>query len=319
MGSKPVPRTEQATRGRTRWAAWEDEIVLKYLRKYDKKVNDQIATQIRKELKYGRTVGAIMTRMRVTIIPKINAQSNKQQQKNATKHVDKSQDANMNLPNKQRVYTLFNKLIRYYHGENNKFDAKNLEDKMKEFKKKKWNGCVATMNVILLNTPLKHFEDKLIKMEQEYGTIDLEKEQQIMDRLNTVKKALNQCLKETNKTINKLKKQKEEKKISQIVKEETVNMPTLEEADEIDTEYKHDNVRIKQEHVSDDSNSESEHRERRRGRRRSRSRSRDRYHHHYRHRSRRGDSRSRHNSHHRGSRHRGYGHRRSYSRSRSRY
>merc|ERR1712228_410193 len=315
-----------------------------------------IATQIRKELKYGRTVGAIMTRMRVTIIPKINAQNNKQQQ-NRTKHVDSSHDdgnANMNLPNKQKVYTLFNKLIRYYHGENNKFDAKNLEDKMKEFKKKKWNGNIDAMNVILLNTPLKHFEDKLIKMEQEYGTIDLEKEQQIMDRLNTVKKALNQCLKETNKTINtlkkekwfgnesevieitgysmeyfenvlnainapKVKKQKEEKKISQIVKEETVNMPTLEEADEIHTEYKHDNVRIKQEHVSDDSNSESDHRERRRGRRRSRSRSRDRYHHHYRHRSRRGDSRSRHNSHHRGSRHRGYGHRRSYSRSRSRY
>merc|ERR1712228_674524 len=200
MGSKPVPRTEQATRGRTRWAAWEDEIVLKYLRKYDKKVNDQIATQIRKELKYGRTVGAIMTRMRVTIIPKINAQNNKQQQ-NRTKHVDSSHDdgnANMNLPNKQKVYTLFNKLIRYYHGENNKFDAKNLEDKMKEFKKKKWNGNIDAMNVILLNTPLKHFEDKLIKMEQEYGTIDLEKEQQIMDRLNTVKKTLNQCLKETN-------------------------------------------------------------------------------------------------------------------------
>merc|ERR1712228_1057755 len=61
------------------------------------------------------------------------------------------------------------------------------------------------MNKILLNTPMKHFDDKLRKMEQEYGKIDLDKEKQIMDTLNNVKTSLIQCMAHTNKTIDAVK------------------------------------------------------------------------------------------------------------------
>ena len=374
---KPAQKKEQtATRGRTLWfcyiffhsfyirpiktprAAWEDEILLKYVRRYNQKVNEQIGAEIRRELRDGRTVGAILTRLRVTIIPRVNAQNakhkNEENTSNANKYV-RDEDKNGNPSNKERVYLLFNKLIRYYHAQNNKFDAKNLERKLCEFKKKGWNGQIDEMNRILLNTPLRHFEDKLMKMEKEYGVIDLKMEQQVISKLNSVKKALKHCINETTSTIMSLKgkcfvnesdflditgydvgyfqnvldainaPKIKEAKPNIAIKSETndCNMPKLEEEDESNTDSKDDNISIKQEEPWDNRNvnnsdqrSDRDHRERRRARRRSRTRSRSRERHRHHHRHR-----DRHRSKHSRSRHHeghGYDRRRSYTRSRSR-
>merc|ERR1712190_122606 len=108
----------------------EDEILLRHWTEYTagnnkKKDSDELCGKIRIALNFGRTSGAIGTQLR-KIIAEIEKR-NESRQANEAMHADPQCHSR-----KQKVFSLFNKLIKYYHNEENQFDANNLERILKE-------------------------------------------------------------------------------------------------------------------------------------------------------------------------------------------